>query len=176
MTTTSRSTEPEPSVGSLPAHCPHRQLKCPVMEFPRVCWKPSLRIQTDTGVIQTRITSSPPHTHTKARKGAIIKAYLLGTVKASRHIQGKHFWPSGWIKNPACQASLFSPTSQSLLKFMSIASVMPSNHLTLCPLLLLPPSIFSSIRVFCSESALCIRWPECWSFSFSISPFNEYPG
>ena len=66
--------------------------------------------------------------------------------------------------------------SQSLLKLMSIESVMPSNHLILCHPLLLPPSIFPSIRVFSSESVLCIRWPKYWSFSFSISPSNEYSG
>ena len=62
----------------------------------------------------------------------------------------------------------------SLLKFMSIESLMPFNHLILCHPLLLPPSIFPSIRVFSSESVLCIRWPKCWSFS--ISPSNEYSG
>ena len=66
--------------------------------------------------------------------------------------------------------------SRSSLKLMSIESVMPSNHLTLCrPLLLLPP-IFPSIRVFSNESVLCIRWPKYWNFSFSISPSNEHPG
>ena len=64
--------------------------------------------------------------------------------------------------------------SQSLLKLMSIELVMPSNHLILCPPLLLLPSIFPSIRVFSNESALHIRWPKYWSFRFSISPFNEY--
>ena len=59
---------------------------------------------------------------------------------------------------------------------MSIESVMPSNHLILCCPLLLLPSIFSSIRVFSNESALCIRWPKCWSFSFNISPSSEHPG
>jgi len=59
---------------------------------------------------------------------------------------------------------------------MSIESVMPSNHLILCRPLLLPPSIFPSIRVFSNESVLCIRWPKYWSFSFSISPSNEYSG
>ena len=73
----------------------------------------------------------------------------------------------------ACQASLSITISQSLLKFMSIESVMPSNDLLLCRPLLLPPSIFPSIRVFSNESVLCIRWPEYWSFSFSISPSNE---
>ena len=74
----------------------------------------------------------------------------------------------------ACQASLSITNSWSLLKLMSIKSVMPSNHLILCHPLLLLPSIFPSIRVFSSESVLCIRWPKYWSFSFSISPFNEY--
>ena len=77
----------------------------------------------------------------------------------------------------AHQASLSITNSQSLLKLMSIESVMPSNHLILCrhPLLLLS-SVFPSIRVFSSESVLCIRWPKYWSFSFSISPSNEYSG
>ena len=66
--------------------------------------------------------------------------------------------------------------SQSLLKFLSIGSVMLSNHLILCHPLLLLPSIFPSIRVFSTESALCIRWPKYWSFNFSISPSNEYSG
>ena len=76
----------------------------------------------------------------------------------------------------ACQASLSITNSQSLPKLMSIESVMPSNHLILCRPLLLPPSIFSSIRVFSSESVLCIRWPKYWSFSFNISPSNEDSG
>ena len=66
--------------------------------------------------------------------------------------------------------------SRSLHRLMLIKSVMPSNHLILCRPLLLLPSIFPSIRVFSSESALCIRWPKYWSFSFSISPSNEHPG
>ena len=76
----------------------------------------------------------------------------------------------------ARQASLSMTNSQSLPKLMSIESVMPSNHLILCHPLLLPPSIFPSIRVFSNESGLCIRWPKDWSFSFSISPSNEYSG
>ena len=76
----------------------------------------------------------------------------------------------------ACQASLSITTSQSLLKLMSIESVMPSKHLILYHPLLLLPSIFPSIRVFSNESVLCIRWPRYWSFSFSISPSNEYSG
>ena len=75
----------------------------------------------------------------------------------------------------ACQPSLSITNFWSLLKLMSIESVMPSNHLILCCLLLLPPSIFPSIRVFSNESVLCIRWPKYWSFSFSISPCKEIP-
>ena len=76
----------------------------------------------------------------------------------------------------APQASLSITNSQSLLKLMSIESVMPSNHLILCRPLLLPPSIFSSIRVFSNESVLHIRWPKHWKFSFNISPSSEHLG
>ena len=78
----------------------------------------------------------------------------------------------------AHQSSLSSTVSQTWLKYMSIASVMPSNHLIFCRPFLLLPSIFPSIRIFSNESALCIRWPKYWSFSFSfsISPSNEHPG
>ena len=79
-------------------------------------------------------------------------------------------WTTAW------QASLSITNSQSLLKLMSIEFVMPSNHLILCHPLFLPPSIFPSIRVFSSESGLHIRWPKYWSFSFNISPSNEYSG
>ena len=75
----------------------------------------------------------------------------------------------------ACQASWFITNSWSLLRLMFIESVMPSNHLTPCRLLLLP-SIFPSIRVSSNESVLRIRWPKYWSFNVSISPFNEYSG
>ena len=79
-------------------------------------------------------------------------------------------WPA------ECQASLSITNAQSILKLMSTELVMPSNYLILCRPLLLPPSIFPSIRVFSNESALHIRWPKYWSFSFSISPSNEYSG
>ena len=76
----------------------------------------------------------------------------------------------------ALQASLSFTITQSLLKLMSIESVMPSNHLILCHHLLLLSSVFASIRVFSNESVLHIRWPKYWSFSFSISPSNEFSG
>ena len=79
-------------------------------------------------------------------------------------------------RTAACQASLSITNSKSLLKLMSVELVMPSNPLILCHPLLLLPSIFPSIRVFSNKSVLRIRWPKYWSFSFSISPSNEYSG
>ena len=78
--------------------------------------------------------------------------------------------------NRTCQASLSITNSQSSLRLTSIQSVMPSSHLIFCRPLLLPPSIFTSIRVISNESALHIRWPKYWSFSFNISPSKEHPG
>ena len=80
------------------------------------------------------------------------------------------------VMSDSLQASLFFTISQSLLKLMSTELVMLSNHLNLCHPLLLPPSVFPSIRIFSRESALCIRWPKYWSFSFSICPSKEYSG
>ena len=87
-----------------------------------------------------------------------------------------HVWLFATPWTTARQASLSITKSQSLLKLMSIESVMPSNHLIPSHPLLLPPSIFPSIRVFSSESVLLIRWPKYWSFSFNISSSNEHPG
>ena len=95
----------------------------------------------------------------------------FSSVQLLSHVQ---LFATPWTA--ACQASLSITNSWSFLKFMSIESVMPSNYLILCHPLLLLPSIFPSIRVFFNESALCIRWPKYWSFSFSISPSNEYSG
>ena len=96
---------------------------------------------------------------------------LYSSVQLLSHVQ---LFETPWTT--ACQASLSITNSWSLLKLMSIESVMPSNHLILChPLLFLPP-IPPSIRVFSNESALPIRWPKYWSFSFNISPTNEHPG
>ena len=80
------------------------------------------------------------------------------------------------LETALCDASLSFTISRSLLKLMAVESVMPSNHLIFCHPLLLLPSIFPSIRVFSNELALQIRWPKYWSFSFSISPSNEYSG
>ena len=83
--------------------------------------------------------------------------------------------PTATSWTAACQVSLSIINPQSLLKLMSIESVMPSNHLLLCHPLLLLPSVFPSIRVFSNESALHIRWPKYWSFSFNISSSNQHP-
>ena len=87
-----------------------------------------------------------------------------------------HVWFFATPWTTVRQASLSITNSQSLPKPMSIESMMPSNHLILCCPLLLPPSIFPSIRVLSNESALCIRQPKYWGFSFNSSPFNEHPG
>ena len=95
---------------------------------------------------------------------------LIQSVQLFSHVQ---LFVTPWTAE--CQTSLSITNSQSLLQFMSIESVMPFNHLILCHPLLLRPSNFPSIRVF-SEESVCIRWPKYWSFSFSISPSNEYSG
>ena len=87
-----------------------------------------------------------------------------------------HVWLIATLWTATCQASLYITNSRSLLKLMSIESVIPFNHLILCRPLLFLPSIFPNIMVFSSESALHIRWPKYWSISFSISPSNEYSG
>ena len=97
--------------------------------------------------------------------------FILTTFGSVQSLRRVRLFATPWTA--ACQASSIA-NSKSLLKFMPIESVMPSNHLILCCPLLLPPSIFPSIRVFSNESALHIRWPKNWSFSFSISPSNEY--
>jgi len=111
-------------------------------------------------------------------------ALITFTVLCNHHCLGQfssvHSLSRVWLfATPwtiASQASLCITSSQSLPKPMSIESVMPSNHLILCHPLFLLPSIFPSLRVFSNESALRIRWPKYWSFSFSISPSNEHPG
>ena len=100
--------------------------------------------------------------------------YQVCSVQFSRSVSHVRLFATPWTA--ACQASLSITNSQSLPKPMSIESGMPSNHLILCCPLLLLPSIFPSIGVFSNESALHIRWPRYWSFSFNISPSNEHPG
>ena len=96
---------------------------------------------------------------------------VFSSVQSLSHVQ---LFATPWAA--ARWASLSITNSWSLLRFMSIESVMPCNHLILCYPLLLPPSIFPSIRVFSNESVLCIRWPKYWSFGFNTRPSNEHPG
>ena len=96
------------------------------------------------------------------------------SVSSVQSLSSVRLFETPWTA--ARQASMSITNSQSLLKLMSTESVMPCNHLILCRPLLLLPSIFPSIGVFSNESVLCIRWPKYWSFSFSISPSNEYLG
>ena len=96
---------------------------------------------------------------------------MFSSVQSLSRVQ---LFVTPWLA--ARQASLSITNSRKLLKFMSIESVMPSNHLILCHPLLLSPSTLPSIRVYSNESALCIKWPKYWSFSFSISPSNEHSG
>ena len=99
---------------------------------------------------------------------------LVDQIRSDQSLSRVRLFATPWTE--ACQASLSITISWSLLKLMSIESVMPSNHLILCCPLLLPPSIFPSIRVFSSEPVLHLRWPEYWSFRFSISPSNQCSG
>ena len=101
----------------------------------------------------------------------LIMYLRFSSVQSLSHVR---LFATPWIA--ARQASLSITNSQSLLKLMSIKSVMPSSHLILCRLLLLLPPMLPSIRVFSNESTLRMRWPKYWSFSFSISPSNEHPG
>ena len=102
--------------------------------------------------------------------------WAVGTVQfnSAQSVNRVQLFVTPWTA--ACQASLSITNSQSLLKLMSIESVMPFNHLILCRPLLLLPSILPGIRVFSNELTLCIRWPKYWGFSLSISPSSEYSG
>ena len=102
---------------------------------------------------------------------ALFSHEYLTLVSVQQSLSYVRLFATPWTVH---QASLSITNSRSLPKLMSIESVMPFNHLILCHPLLLPPSILPSIRVFSNESALPIRWPKYWSFSFSISPSNEY--
>ena len=102
------------------------------------------------------------------------RSFSLSQFSSVQLLSCVQFFATPW--SVARQASLSITNPQSLLKLMSIESVIPSSHLILCRPLLLPPSIFPSVRVFSNESVLHIRLPKYWSFSFSISPSNEYSG
>ena len=132
------------------------------------CCKETLR-----GMIDLKYFPAPSHISPHTILSPRANFLQFSSVHFSCSVVSNSLPPS-WTA--AHEPSLSITNSQSLLKLMSIESVMPSNHLILCCPLLLPPSIFPSIRVFSNKSVLHIRWPKYWSFSFSISPFNEYSG
>ena len=116
----------------------------------------------------------PPPSSIFSLNNHFVSEYLLNIFSSVQSLSRVQLFATLWTA--ARQAFLSITNSQSLLKLMSMESVMPSNYLMLCCSLLLPPSNFPSIRVFSNESVLCIMWPKCWSFSFNISPSNEYSG
>ena len=133
--------------------------------YPSLRWAGNERSPTPTPALQLEkaaATEVPPQPN--------INKYISSVLSLSR----VRLFATPWTA--ACQASLSITNSRSLLKLMSIELVMPSNHLIICRPLLLPPSIFPDLKVFSNESALRIRWPKYWSFSFSVSPSNEHPG
>ena len=119
----------------------------------------------DAPILRFLLMNFDKHIHLNYSSQSVISVHSLSRVR---------LFATPWTA--AHRASLSITNSQSSLKLMSIESVMPSNHLILCRPLLLSPSIFPSIRVFASKLVLHIRWPNYWSFSFSISPSNEYSG
>ena len=157
---------------------------------PMDCSPPGSSVRGDspgknTGVVTmpSSMGSSQPRDQTWVSNvshitGIFLTVWAPGTphyiYRESLSVQSFRLFVTKWIV--AHQASLSITNSQSLLKLISIRSVMPSNYLILCHPLFLPPSIFPSTRVFSNESTLCNRWPKYWSFSFSISASGEYSG
>ena len=129
-------------------------------------WFPNLRLNPRRWQWKPRILITGP-----PRELLDVDIFGLSSIQSLSRV--RHF---GTPWTAALQASLSITNSRSLFKLMSIESIMLSNHLVLCHPLLLPPSIFPNIRVFSSESVVCIRWPKYWRFSFSINPSNEYSG
>ena len=123
------------------------------------------------GLLPTRFVTAFIHCICFSFPSLFLLSLVFSSVQVLTHVQ---LFTTPWTA--VCKASLSITRSQSLLKLMSIESVMPSNNLILCHPLLLLPSIFPSIRVFSTESALRIRRPKDWSFSFNINPSNEYSG
>ena len=139
------------------------------MQGPSLGWEDPLEkeMATPSSILAWRI----PWTEESGEAPVHEISKVSESVQSLSHVR---LFATPWTA--AHQTSLSITNSRSLLKLMSIPSVMPSNHLILCCPLLLPPSIFPSIRVFSNDLLLCIRWPKYWSFRFSISFSNEYSG
>ena len=127
-----------------------------------------------TAVLPHSLLTEMHLTHSRTFVECLLLLYALPQFSSVQSLSRLRLFATPWTA--ARQVSLSITNSQSLLKLMSIESVMPSNHLILWRLLLLLPSIFLSIRVFSNESVLRISWPKYWSFSFNISPSNEHSG
>ena len=137
------------------------------MEINKACVHQNQKYQGGPKIIQTESINRSPYFLFLFRRPFMANCCDYTTLRMIFQLLSHvRFFVTLWTA--ACQAFLSITNSRSLLKLMSIESVMPSNHLILCCSLLLPPSIFPSFRVFFNESALCIRWPKCWGFSFSI--------
>ena len=147
-------------------------------------WGGRANLREQSHGLQLHVTSDPCNPeapdlwdHSQSCPGVWERAWKLTSfphIFVVQSLSRVQLFVTPW--SAARQASLSFTISQSLLKLLSIDSMMPSNHLILCGPLLLLPSIFPNIRVFSNESALHIRWPKYWSFSFNISPSNEYSG
>ena len=157
------------------------------MQVASELWQPCFRRTSQEGRIRWKGAVSRNQEKKEVQKGIWLSYSVGGNVSWCSHCGNTIEVPQfssvqslgcAWLFETPCtaarQASLSITNSRSLLKLMSIKLVMPSNHLILCHPLLLPPSVFPSIRVFSNESVLRIRWPKYWSFSFSISPSSEY--
>ena len=154
-------------------------LQCSCLENPRnggAWWAAVYGVAQSWTRLKRLSSSSSSNTHVQVlmESSHIAFMFCYQYISSFQSLNRVQLFATLWIA--AHQASLSSTNSQSLLKLISIESMMPSNHLILCHPLLLPPSIFPNIRVFSNESVLHIRWPKYWTFSFSISPSNEYSG
>ena len=132
------------------------------------------RAGVEEGQQRPVLSASKAPQHLSAGDFAYYTNYSVFLLAPVQSISCVWLFSTSWT--PACQASLFITNSRNLPKPMSIELMMPSNNLILCRPLLLLPSIFPSIRVFSNETALRIRWPKYWRFSFNVSPSNEHPG
>ena len=147
-----------------------------ILVIPWTAWLLNLAAPLDNLWTNQYSLNNPFSAHTRQTPFLLFVMRLPGWYQFSsvQLLSRVRLFATPWTA--ARQASLSITNSWSLLILMSIELVMPSNHLILCHSILLPPSLFPSIRVFCNESVLRIRWPKYWSFSFSISPSSEHPG
>ena len=133
----------------------------------------TVETEKDLIFLGSKITALGDCSH-EIKRCLLLRTKVVNNLSSIQSLSHVRLFATPWTA--ARQASLSITNSWSSLKLMSIESLMPSNHFILCHPLLLLPSIFPSIRVFSNESVLCMRWPKYWSFNFSVSPSNEYPG